>query len=197
MKLMQIKITSVLLGAIAIATVPLLTRGYAIEDIACPDPFDGIELSDRQQSQLQQLEEQMEERYAEIASMSFSPEEEEKWNQLDALEEDIERQTAALISPQQEEQIEQLDRWAEEQYASLEEEYERRLQGILTPEQRQSIEALEQKGDEAFKSLFPELAEEEARFEALEEEFEHRAIQILTPEQGQQFQRNIAACDIE
>ena len=52
MKVIQLKITSALLAAIALAIIPFMPQGGAMEEVECPDEFDGVELSDRQKSEL-------------------------------------------------------------------------------------------------------------------------------------------------
>ncbi|MEO0535453.1 MAG: hypothetical protein AAF215_16475 [Cyanobacteria bacterium P01_A01_bin.123] len=212
---MQLKLTAVLLGAIALVAVPVITHGQSTPEMECPDEFDGIILSDRQKSQLQQLEIRLDNSIDEIIPISAESE-----AKIEALEENFDRQIEAIPSAQQQQQIEALDRWAEEQIAAiapalleddeddvmltpqqesqleaLEEDYEQRFGTILTAEQQQRIEALEVQLDEAIEAELPQPTEEqETRIEAVEEEFEQRVMQILTADQRQQLQRNLA-CD--
>ena len=213
---MKFKTISVFLSAIALVAVPLMLRGQAEETYDCLDPLEAIELSDDQNAQLWQLEEDLYEKMDEILPISSDSE-----AKIVQLEENFEAQIEALLSPQQQQQIEQLDIWAEEQIVAIspelfeeteddlvltpaqetaldaiDAEYEQRFEDILTAEQQQQIEVLETQLDEAIDAELPEpTAEQEARLDAAEAEFEAGMMQLLTPEQRQQLQNDNRICD--
>ncbi|NER79058.1 MAG: hypothetical protein F6K42_05650 [Leptolyngbya sp. SIO1D8] len=211
---MKFKTPLIFLGAIALASITLAFRGQAEEEyIDCPDELDGIELSDSQTAQLWQLEAELHETIDNIMPLSAETE-----ATIEQLEENFESQIETLLSPQQKQQIEQLDSWIEEQEIAIvpefleeddddfslspdqeekleavEEEYEERIQAILTPEQQQQIESFEDQLDEAIEAELPEpTVEQEERIETAEVVFEQGVMQILTPEQLQQWQLNLA-----
>lgn len=212
MNLFSIKSWSVTLGAIALIAAPLSLQARA-EDASCLEPFAGIELNERQIKDIEQLETQFDTTASQI--WNLSPEEEARWEQAEA---ELERKFKENLSPQQVQQLDQLEQWEEQQMKAilpggfseldnetqltpqqeaalnaLGDEYQRRLQAILSEEQMQ---ALEEQFEKEIEALMPNLtAEQEAKLTAAEQTFDRGLQQVLTPEQRQQFERNNATCN--
>ena len=180
MKFTSLKALPILLGAIAILTAPFAYQSRA-EEQACPDYFDDIDLSAQQLADIEDLEAQFDETVDDI--LPLSPETEE---QIFALEDAFDAQVETLFSVDQQQQIEQIDQWAEEQVIAIapelldegdideddedfeltpqqetalyeiEEEYEKRLEAILTADQSAKIEMLEEQLEEDLDTILPE-----------------------------------------
>lgn len=200
------------LGAWAMAVLLQTPIAIAAPEVACPDEWDGIDLSDRQMTQLEELEAQID---AQIeAVMPVSPESE---RQIMQLEEEFEAQLTALFSREQKAQIRQLDHWFDQQERSIapelfveedeppltreqeaqieamEAEYEHRFQTILSAQQQQRIALLEEQLEQDIEAVLPDpTAAQEAQIEALEAVFEHRFMGLFTAQQWQQWERNVA-----
>lgn len=214
---MKLKLLSTLLGAISLMALPL-TRHVQAEEAACPTKYDGIELSETQRTELLALQTELDNQITEIlaASESDSSEADEKLAQL---EEEFDSQVASLLSPEQEEQVDQLDAWAEGQIVniapelltedeepaltpdqaaaldSLEEQYDQYFQSLLTPEQQQQVGMIEEEFDaEVDASGLGPSAEQTASIEMAEAAFEQDAMALLSDEQHQQIDNNLAAC---
>lgn len=112
-------ILSVLLGAIALFSLPLAHQTHAEEASSCPANFEGIKLRDEQQIQLATLEKQYDSKIEFI--IPASPDAEARVEQL---EQPFEQQISALLSPEQEQQISQLDAWAQDSVTSVAPELE-------------------------------------------------------------------------
>ncbi|MEM9483418.1 MAG: hypothetical protein AAGA83_06970 [Cyanobacteria bacterium P01_F01_bin.116] len=210
---MKLKTLAVLFGSIALVTVP---NQVGAEELSCPAEFDGVELSDSQQIELKALEDELDSKIEAI--MPTTPESEA---QIEQLEDTFDQRVSALLSSEQEQQVEQLDAWAESNIAriapellaedaepelteeqevaleSLEEAYDANLQGILTPEQQQQVELLEEQLDAEMEDSMPApTPEQAANMEAAEMEFEEDVIALLTEDQIQQIQSNLEACSV-
>lgn len=215
---MKLNFTGLLFGAIAATLIPFVTLAQAEEAFDgydCPDEFAGIELTRAQMTQLERLEDQLEQRYEQILPLSPADE-----AQLERLEEDLEDELYALLSTQQKQELDKLDVWADEQLMAIapeifdeeeeldltpqqearlddvDEAYEQRFQALLTAEQQAAMEALELQLEEEIDAVFPELSPaQEQQLDALEQTFEQQAMNILTVEQRQQFEQNLA-CEL-
>lgn len=218
---MKLKLLSTLLGAITLLAMPL-TRQVHAEEPVCPTKYEGIQLSDAQRTELQAMQNELDNKITDILATSSESESPESEDQLAQLEEEFESQVSALLSPEQEEQVGQLDAWAEEQIATIapelltaeeedpaltpeqetaldvvEEEYDQYFQSILTPEQQQQVAMFEEEFDaEVDASGLGPSAEQEASIEMAEETFEQDVMGILTDEQLQQIDTNLAACAV-
>ena len=221
---MKFKLTaglaSAFIGAIALTLLPFSTLGQAEEaweDYDCPDEFAGIELTQTQLDQFERLEAEVEAEYEQVLPLSADAE-----AQMEALEDEFDEELYALLSPQQKQELDKLDDWADKQLMAIapelydedgEEEpeltpeqevllddfdqaYEQRFQGILTAEQQATIEALELQLEDDIEAVFPELSEvQEQQLDALDQQFEQQVMDILTAEQKQQFQQNLS-CEL-
>lgn len=211
---MKLNTFSALLGAISLLAMPL-TAPLRAEELSCPDEFAGIELSDLQADQLQSLEDQFDDTLNDIVTLP--PETEAQMEELDKA---FEEKVMALLSSEQEQQIAQLDAWAnkrvaeiapellaetgdeptltEDQTAALElveQEYDQAFTSLLTPEQQQQLATFEAELEAEMEALEPDLSEaEEASLDAAETQFEQGLVEILSEEQLQQLSRNLESC---
>ncbi|MEA5462633.1 hypothetical protein [Leptothoe sp. PORK10 BA2] len=210
---MKLNTFSALLGAISLLAMPL-TSPLRAEELSCPDQFSGIELSDLQVDQLQSLEDQFGDT---LDNVALSPETE---TQMEQLEKAFEEKVMALLSPEQEQQIAELDDWANNRVAEIapelltetgdepaltddqeaalelvEAEYDQAFASLLTPEQQQQLAILEAELDAEMEALEPDLsAEEETSLDTAETQFEQGLMEILSEEQRQQLSRNLESC---
>ncbi|MEM8643213.1 MAG: hypothetical protein AAGG51_31010 [Cyanobacteria bacterium P01_G01_bin.54] len=216
MNIRQAHWARIVVGVIALGAVlsPLPFLSASAQAQSCPeDEFTGIQLSNNQRSQLQQLDARFDQAFERI--FPISPQFEA---QIEQIEERYWSRFEQRLSPQQLQQLEQLAEWAaqesikivpefaqeteaeptltaeqERRLDALDEDYERRFQAILTPEQRQQLAALEEQLDAEIEAVEPQpTAEQAAQLEALEEQYEATLEQILTAEQLQQLERNWA-----
>lgn len=215
---MKSKLTAVLLGAIALAIVPFTTLGQAEESLSefdCPDEFANIELSQAQESELESLDLQMDEQFAQVMPIS-----EEDEVRLARLEENFEVQFHETLSPQQKQELDKLDAWAEKEMADLvpdleegeepvltpeqearfdeiAETYDEQLAAMLTPEQQRIIQAMDAQLDGSMEAILPDpTPEQEKQLDAMDQQFEQEVMAMLTPGQRQQFKQNMAACEL-
>jgi len=160
-----------LLGAIALLAAPLAHQSHA-EEQDCPDYFDGMTLSDQQQSDIAEIETQFDETMDDI--LPVSPEDE---NQLIALEEAFDTQVEALFSEGQQ-QLEQIDQWAEEQALAIapelfsDVEFEDEEDISLTPQQETALDDIEEEYDNRVGEILT--ADQVKQIETLEEQFKKR-----------------------
>lgn len=219
---MNLKTLSAFLGAIALITIPASQPIQAEEALICPDEFHGIELSQDQERQLQALADSFDNKMAALPPVS--PESEA---QITELEKAFEENMSSFLSPEQEQQIEQLDAWTERrinaiapelfdsefesdteptltaeqeaELATLETEYEKKFQAIVPIDQQQQLEDLElQLAEDMTSTMADEAnAEQVASLDAAEADYEQGIMQILTAEQRQQLASNMACAEPE
>ena len=210
------KLASAVIGVIALSTIAVAfpSQVNANEESDCPDPLEGIELSDRQLAQLWQLEEELDTRIEDVMPLS-----DEQETAIEALEERFEAEVAALLSAQQKQQLEKLDAWADEQLmaiapewfidedepdpeaepeldteSELDAESELDTEPELTPEQVGKLETLEEDYDRQFQAILT--TEQQQTIEQLEGDLDE-AIESTLPEPTTEQQQSIEAAEVE
>ncbi|MEM8612989.1 MAG: hypothetical protein AAGF93_13295, partial [Cyanobacteria bacterium P01_H01_bin.105] len=167
---MKLKLLSTLLGAISLLAMPL-TRHVHAEEAACPTKYEGIELSETQRTELQALQGELNSQITEIMAASPETDSPEAEEQLAQLEEAFDSQVSALLSPEQEAQVDQLDAWAEGEIATIAPELlTAEEEPALTPEQEAALNSVEEQYDQYFQSLLT--PEQQQQVGMMEEEFD-------------------------